>query len=413
MTFLLIALLFFLAWRTTATGLRMRRKEHEAQQAQQARQALWAAGKQDVERQQQSKHGQRRTARKLQLELSGAASPSQRPRAGAAAPNPKQLAARSTEAEWQIAAAAAAAAGSSEPTAAAAAPGGADEPGTPLRVQAGAAALRSSPETPAAGQVRLGQPSPEQHAPGAAHDAASAAKRASQSGSLPMHVPHLPLTHPSTGSSHSLERSGGVAAPLSGRSLVPASPAPADLTAAASCPASSSRGAAGPEGSPASQAGTASSTGSASDGSTTGGSDSESGELPARQPSWLSAPLMLDGVLDPPSSRSSPGPPHWGLLASTDVATGERRSGRRARRQQRRQLQQRGQSGGSEAPGQSQPQPSEPAAEQMAQRAGGASQLDQRSDGALLAEGGGVLQVRMRAAWGARLLCPRWPRWRA
>lgn len=411
MTFLLIALLFFLAWRTTATGLRMRRKEHEAQQAQQARQALWAAGKQDVERQQQSKHGQRRTARKLQLELSGAASPSQQPRAVAAAPNPKQLAASSTETEWQIAAAAAAAAaGSSEPTAAAAAAGGADGPGTPLRVQAGAAALRSSPEAPAAGQGRLGQPLPEQRAPAAAHDTASAAKGASQSGSLPMHVPQLPLTHPSTGSGNSLERSGGAAAPLTGRSLVPASPAPADLVAAAS----SSRGTTGPVGSPASQAGTASSAGSASDGSTCGGSDSETGrELPARQPSWLSAPLMLDGVLDPPSSRSSPGPSHWGLLASTDVATGERRSGRRARRQQRRQLQQRGQSGCSEAPGQSQPQPSEPAVAQIAQRAGVASQLDHSSEGAQLAEGNGVLQVRMRAAWGARLLCPRWPRWRA
>ena len=381
MTFLLIALLFFLAWRTAVTGLRMRRKERDAQQAQQA---LWPAGRQEV--QQPVKPARQRAARKLQLELSSDPAHGQQPHHTTATPSPKQLATSGTQAEWQIAAAAAD--GGSEPAAAAAAPI-AEEPGTPLKMQAGPVALGSTPGTPAPGQARL---LTEHSTPAAAHVHAAIAEGAGQ----PVCVPSLPLEQHSTSISSSTSSAGGGAGPpLSGRSLVPASPAPADLVAAASSrtaaligsPASSSR--------PVSLAGSASCEGSSGDdscsASESSSDDDDDGGLATRQPSWLAAPVLLDGVLDPASNRSSPAPSQWGLLGSTVDSAGVRppRS-RRRRRSQRRQHCTIGQGGA--AAEQSLAVPSEPSAQQ--EQAAAASQLDHNSVGLLQAEGSGALQVR-------------------
>lgn len=385
MTFLLIALLFFLAWRTTATGLRMRRKEREAQQAQQARLALRGAEKQGSQLQMQQPVKQRQAARKLQLELSSTGDNRQEP-AAAAAPNPKQLATSSTQAEWQIAAAAAIASDELA-IATTAAASVADEPGTPSRPHAGPTAPSNSPGTPAPGRGQQGQRSPEQCAPAAVHLESAAAERASKPGSVAVNVPQLPLAGDRTGSSSS---SGGAAQPgppLSGRSLVPASPAPADLVAAASSRSAALAGSPAVSSRPASHAGNASSLGSASDGSDiSSDSEDDDDQLAARQASWLSAPLMLDGVLEPSSNRSSPAPSHWGLLASTVHAPGARPSG--SRRQGRRERQrQRSVSQGVGA------QPTQPAAQPVQEQEPGTSQLDSSSMGALQADSSGAWQV--------------------
>lgn len=378
MTFLLIALLFFLAWRTAVTGLRMRRKERDAQQAQQT---LWTAGRREV--QQPVKPARQRAARKLQLELSSDPAHEQQPHHTTATPSPKQLATSGTQAEWQIAATAAD--GGSEPAAAAAAPI-AEEPGTPLKMQAGPVALGSTPGTPAPGQARL---LTEHSTPAAAHVHATIAEGAG----LPVCLPSLPLEQHSTISSSGSSAGGGAGPPLSGRALVPASPAPADLVATASSrraaligsPASSSR--------PVSEAGSASSEGSSGDCSCSahGSDNDDDGGLDTRQPSWLSAPVLLDGVLDPASNRSSPAPSQWGLLGSTVDST-EVRPSRRQRRRQSQRGQQCTISPGGAATGQNLPVPSEPAAQQ--EQAAAASRLDHNSVGVLQAEGSGALQVR-------------------